>query len=80
MINYGQQRTRPIKPQESVWSRYEEMFTNNLKLVTPEYSEILTKYDRENEEKNIKNDVYREFGPEPITSSVATIYSMFLCP
>ena len=30
----GQQRTRPIKPQESVWSRYEEMFTNNLKLVT----------------------------------------------
>jgi glycosyltransferase involved in cell wall biosynthesis len=73
----GQQRTRPIKPQESVWSRYEEMFTNNLKLVTPEYSEILTKYDRENEEKAaIKNDVYRRVWTEPITSFAAN-YNLF---
>lgn len=73
----GQQRTRPIKPQESVWSRYEEMFTNNLKLVTPEYSNILMNYDREAEEKSgIKDDLYRRVWTQPITT-FASNYNLF---
>jgi hypothetical protein len=26
----GEQKQRPIKPEESVWCRYEEIFTNKL--------------------------------------------------
>ena len=33
----GQQKTRKIKPEESVWSRYEEMFTKKYGIVNEGY-------------------------------------------
>jgi glycosyltransferase involved in cell wall biosynthesis len=41
----GEQKQRPIKPEETVWVRYEEIFTNNYKIVSPEYKIFLDKFD-----------------------------------
>lgn len=75
--NTGQQRTRKIKPEESVWSRYEEMFTDNYKLLTSKEIDSLKKYDREwDEEYSDKNSVYRRIWTKPITS-FALNYNLF---
>ena len=39
----GNQRTRKIKPEESVWARYEEMFTNKYGVINEEYLNQLKK-------------------------------------
>ena len=41
----GEQKQRPIKPEETVWARYEEIFTDNYKIVTPKYKEFLSKFE-----------------------------------
>ena len=37
----GQIRTRPIKPEETVWFKYEKIFTNDYKTLDPNYSNYL---------------------------------------
>ncbi len=37
----GEKRQRPIKPQETVWSMYEHIFTDNYKIISPEYKLFL---------------------------------------
>lgn len=75
--NTGQQRTRKIKPEESVWSRYEEMFTDNYKLLTSKEIDSLKKYDRDwDEEYSDKNSIYRRIWTKPITS-FALNYNLF---
>lgn len=65
----GQQRTRKIRPEESVWNKYEEMFTNKLELVNDEYRDLLLKYDRDLEENlKINNQTYRRVWTKPITT------------
>jgi glycosyltransferase involved in cell wall biosynthesis len=40
------EQTRPIKPQETVWTRYEEIFTSNYKLIKDkDYYNFLMKFD-----------------------------------
>ncbi len=41
----GEQTQRPIKPQETVWVKYEEIFTNNYKIITPDYKIFLDKFE-----------------------------------
>ena len=36
-----EQKQRPIKPHETVWYEYEKIFTDNYKIVTPEYKTYL---------------------------------------
>jgi glycosyltransferase involved in cell wall biosynthesis len=75
--NTGQQRTRKIKPEESIWARYENMFTNNLSIIDEDYKNTLNKYDRDLEEsKNISNDIYRRVWTKPITT-FASNYNLF---
>ncbi len=73
----GEQRTRKILPQESVWCRYEEMFTDNYKIISPEYKKHLLKYnqDEDNEYKD-NNENYRRVWTKPITT-YASNYNMF---
>lgn len=40
----GEERTRPLRPEESVWYRYEKMMTNNYSIVSPEYRNFLEKF------------------------------------
>ena len=42
----GEQKQRAIKPEETVWARYEEIFTNNYKLVSPEHKNLLMKFEQ----------------------------------
>ena len=50
----GQQRQRPIQPLETVWSKYEKIFTDNYRVLSPQYVSYLntfleTPYDDINE-------------------------------
>lgn len=52
----GEQRTRPIKPHESVWKKFEEIVTSDYKVVNnPEYVKYLNKI-----EKKPFNEFYKE--------------------
>ena len=39
--NTGQQRQRPIKPLETIWYKYEKIFTENYKVIDEEYKNFL---------------------------------------
>lgn len=40
----GQLKQRPIKPEESVWFRYEKNVTDNYKIVSPSYKDFLLRF------------------------------------
>jgi glycosyltransferase involved in cell wall biosynthesis len=75
--NTGQQRTRKIKPEESVWARYEEMFTDKYNLLEGEYLNQLKSYDQTSDQQyDSKNEVYRRVWTKPITT-YASNYNFF---
>lgn len=75
--NTGQQKTRKIKPEESIWSRYENMFTSDLKLVGESHKEVLLNFNRELDEDSKFNDkIYRRVWTKPITT-FASNYNLF---
>jgi len=69
----GQQKQRPIKPEETVWARYEEIFTNNYKFVDEDYKKYLMTYKQE--PYNNEN-FYHRVWTQPVTS-YAKNYSKF---
>ena len=71
----GNQTQRPIQPKESVWFKYEQIFTDNYNSVSDEYKEFLLKFKQE-EYPNIKNEAYRRVWTKPI-STYATNYNLF---
>lgn len=77
MINEqtGEQNVRKITPQESVWCKYEEIFTDNYSTVSPEYKEYLMKFNKD-EYPNIANEPYRRVWTKPI-STYASNYNLF---
>jgi len=75
--NTKEQRTRKIEPKESVWARYEELFTGNYKLVSDIYLPELKKYDEISGKKYDDTDEpYRRVWTKPITS-YASNYNLF---
>lgn len=71
----GQQTTRPITPLESVWYKYEKIFTDDYTTVSPEYKDFLMKF-KQDEFPNVANEPYRRVWTKPI-SSYATNYNLF---
>ena len=71
----GEQKQRPIKPHETVWAKYEEIFTNKYQIITPEYKIFLDKFVEEPFE-NEKNENYRRVWTKHI-SQYARNYSKF---
>jgi len=71
----GEKTTRSITPEESVWSRYEEIFTNNYTTISPEYKAHLLKYVQ-TEFHDIENEPYRRVWTKPI-NSYASNYNLF---
>ena len=71
----GQQTQRAIKPEETVWARYEEIFTDNYKIVTPKYKEFLNKFE-ESEFFGWENENYVRVWTRPVTT-YAKNYSKF---
>lgn len=71
----GQQVQRKVKPIESVWYKYEQLFTDNYTTISPEYKEHLMKFT-EDEYHDIDNEPYRRVWTKPVTS-YATNYNLF---
>jgi glycosyltransferase involved in cell wall biosynthesis len=71
----GEQKQRPIKPHETVWYEYEKIFTDNYKIVTPEYKDYLEKFVQDPFENEISENYLRVW-TKPVTS-YAKNYSKF---
>ena len=66
----GEQKQRPITPEETVWARYEEIFTDHYRMITPEQKEFLMKF----KEEEYVSDVlpfYNRIWTKPVTSYAA---------
>lgn len=71
----GEKTQRPIKPEETVWVKYEQIFTSNYQIVSPEYKLFLDKFKEENF-PNIQNENYVRVWTRPV-ESYAKNYSNF---
>ena len=72
----GQQTKREIKPHETVWARYEEIFTNNYKIVDERYKEFLLRFKEEEYDVPVEELSYVRVWTKPVTS-YAMNYSKF---
>ena len=70
-----EQKQRDIKPEETVWARYEEIFTDNYKFVSEDYKKFLMKFTEE-EYKTNEHLFYNRVWTKPVTS-YATNYRLF---
>jgi glycosyltransferase involved in cell wall biosynthesis len=71
----GEKTQRPIKPEETVWLKYEKIFTNDYKIITPKYKEFLNKFE-DTEYLGAENENYVRVWTKPVTS-YAKNYSKF---
>ena len=66
----GEQKQRPINPEETVWARYEEIFTDKYKLVDDKHKEFLMKF-KEEEYISDTETFYTRIWTKPVTSYAA---------
>ena len=71
----GEQKQRPIRPEETVWVQYEKIFTDNYNVVSPDYKKFLDTF-KEGEYPDVENEGYRRVWTKPITT-YAKNYSRF---
>jgi len=71
----GEKTQRPIKPEETVWIKYEKIFTNDYKIITPKYKEFLDKFE-DGTYNGWENENYVRVWTKPVTS-YAKNYSKF---
>ena len=71
----GEQKQRPIKPEETVWAQYEEIFTDNYKIVDENYKKYLMEFKEYNYETSLDLP-YSRVWTKPVTS-YAMNYSKF---
>jgi len=71
----GEHKKRDILPHETVWARYEEIFTQKYVTVSSDYKKYLLQYSKENFENAI-NEAYVRVWTQPVTS-YAKNYSKF---
>jgi len=71
----GKQTQRPILPEETVWAKYEKIFTSNYKFVSDKQREFLTKWKQE-EYTGEPDPFYTRVWTAPVTS-YAKNYSKF---
>ena len=66
----GEQKQRPIKPEETVWARYEEIFTAKYSLVDEKHKESLMKFKEEDSISDTEL-FYNRIWTKPVTSYAA---------
>lgn len=71
----GEQKQRPIKPEETVWFEYEKIFTSNYSLISEDYRKELMKFKPELI-GNFSDEYYQRVWTKPVTS-YAKNYSKF---
>ena len=70
----GEQKKRSIKPEETVWAKYEEIFTTNYKYINQDYKNSLLKFKED--EIFESPSYYHRVWTKPVTS-YAKNYSKF---
>ena len=71
----GERKQRAIKPEETVWARYEELFTNNYSIINEDYKKFLLEFKEE--EYGIPSELpYRRVWTKPV-NTYASNYSKF---
>ena len=71
----GERKQRDIRPEETVWARYEEIFTNKYSIIDDKYKQFLLQFKNE-EYQNSSSLPYRRVWTKPI-NTYATNYSKF---
>jgi len=71
----GERKQRPIKPEETVWKKYEEIFTDNYKTISEDHFNYLMKFEVDGDYTD-KNAFYHRVWTRPVTS-YAKNYSKF---
>ena len=71
----GEQKQRDIKPEETVWARYEEIFTNKYGVVDPKHKDFLLKF-KDEEYVSDTLPFYNRVWTKPVTS-YASNYRLF---
>jgi len=71
----GEQKQREIKPEETVWARYEEIFTDRYNMVDPKHREYLMKFKDEGYVSDVL-PFYNRVWTKPVTT-YATNYRWF---
>jgi glycosyltransferase involved in cell wall biosynthesis len=66
----GEQKQRPIRPEETVWARYEEIFTDKYKLVDERHKEFLMQFKEEDYFPEVE-PFYTRIWTKPVTSYAA---------
>lgn len=70
----GKVESRPIRPEETVWHKYEKILTDNYSTVSPMYKDYLMSYNSFIEYPNIQNEAYRRCWTKPV-NKYATHYN-----
>ena len=63
----GEHKKRDIKPEETVWARYEEIFTQKYRTVSPEFHKKLLLFQQQ-EYSEFMHESYRRVWTLPVTS------------
>ena len=71
----GERKQREIKPQETVWARYEEIFTNKYSIIDEKYKQFLSQF-KDEEFVGSSSLPYRRVWTKPV-NTYATNYSKF---
>jgi glycosyltransferase involved in cell wall biosynthesis len=71
----GEKTQRPITPSETVWVKYEEIFTSKYKIITPKYKEFLDTFIEGNY-PGVEKENYVRVWTRPV-NSYAKNYSKF---
>ncbi len=71
----GEHTKRNIRPEETVWAKYEQIFTKNFSFVSENYKDYLLKYTQD-EQYDHTNEGYDRVWTQPVTS-YAKNYSKF---
>lgn len=71
----GEQKRRKMEPHETIWAKYEEVFTNKYKLISPEYHKELLRFTQDIDKK-YEGEFYQRIWTQPI-SSYAKNYAKF---
>lgn len=62
-----EQKKRNIKPEETVWARYEEIFTQKYSTISDDYKKFLLKFVQESYDKE-NDEAYLRVWTKPVTS------------
>jgi len=71
----GERKQRAIRPEETVWARYEEIFTNKYSIIDDKYKQFLSQF-KDEEYPNPSDLPYRRVWTKPV-NTYATNYSKF---